>query len=84
MQGTIEKRRESRRMNVLKRAEIIQSIVAENFEPGNQSKSRAQAYRQHINKLYPMGERTFWRYMSINVKEEMHEAQKGQLAIDFN
>jgi|GEM_PF-6497252 len=83
MQTVVEKRSESRRLNVIKRAMIIQNTVAEHFEPGNQSKSRSQAYRQHINKLYPMGERTFWRYMSINVKEEMTNAQHGQMMLEF-
>lgn len=81
MQTVVEKRRESRRLNVIKRAMIVQNIVAEHFEPGNQSKSKAQAYRQHISKLIPMGERTFWRYMGMNVKEEMRNAQHGQLSL---
>ena len=81
MQTVVEKRRESRRLNVIKRAMIVQNIVAEHFEPGNQSKSKAQAYRQHINKVIPMGERTFWRYMGMNVKEEMRIAQHGQLSL---
>lgn len=84
MQDVVIKRRESRRMNVLKRVMIIQNIVAEYYEPGNQSKSKAQAYRQHINKVYPMGERTFWRYMGMDVKQEMKNAQHGQLELQFD
>ena len=81
MQTVVEKRRESRRLNVIKRVMIVQNIVAEHFEPGNQSKSKAQAYRKYISRIYPMGERTFWRYMGMNVKEEMRNAQHGQLTL---
>lgn len=84
MQETIEKRSTSRKMNTLKRAMIVQKIVAEHYEPGNQSKSKAQAYRKHISKLYPMSERTFWRYIGTDVEKEMQDAQHGQLSIQFN
>ena len=84
MKKAVFKMRESRRKNVLKRAMIIQNIVAEYYEPGNQSKSKAQAYRHHISKIYPMGERTFWRYMGMDVKQEMKNAQNGQLEFNFD
>lgn len=70
-------------INVLKRIAIIQEMVEDVYEPGNQSKSKAQAYRQHISKLYPMGERTFWRYMGTDVKKEMAEASGGQMKLDL-
>ena len=87
MQGTIEKRRASRRINFLKRVMIVQNKVSELYEPENQSKSKAKAYRKHISILFPMGERTFWRYMGMsveNIKEEIKTADNGQLMLQFD
>lgn len=84
MESIAKKRAASRRMNVIKRAMIIQSIVTELYEPGNQSKSKAQAYRKQVNRVYPMGERTFWRYMGMNTKKEMQDAQCGQMVLQFD
>ncbi len=58
----------TKKENLLKRIELVQRIVEENYEPGNQSKCKLQAYRRKIMAIYPMSERTFWRYMSTNVK----------------
>lgn len=44
-------RTNKRNINVLRRYAIIQELVAERYEEGNQSKSKAQAYRQHINRV---------------------------------
>lgn len=84
MQQSIIKRRESRKLNTLKRIMLVQNLANEFYEPGNQSKSKAQAYRLHINKVYPMGERTFWRYMGTDVKKEMQDAQHGQMILQFD
>mgnify|MGYP001324426896 CR=1 FL=1 len=61
MQSISKKRAQSRRMNVIKRAKIVQEMTMKLYEPGNQSRSKAQAYRQQVNNTYPMGERTFWQ-----------------------
>lgn len=69
--------------NVLKRIEIIQQIVNEKYEEGNQSKSKRQVWRHHINRMYPMSERTFYNYMGTDVKKEMKKAEHGQMKIEF-
>lgn len=56
----------SKNDNIRKRAEIVQKLVSQHYEPGNQSKSKIQAYRNVVNKIYPMSERTFWRLLNIN------------------
>jgi hypothetical protein len=38
----------ARRENLLKRIERVRRIVEENYEPGNQSKCRLQAYRKNV------------------------------------
>lgn len=60
----------NKRLNFLTRAEKIQQIVAEHYEPENFSKSKILAFRRHVCKVYPMCERQFWRYMSVDVEKE--------------
>ncbi|MBK5719773.1 hypothetical protein JGH11_02680 [Dysgonomonas sp. Marseille-P4677] len=84
MQSISKKRAQSRRMNVIKRAKIVQEMTMKLYEPGNQSRSKAQAYRQQVNNIYPMGERTFWRYMSMNIEKELQDAQCGQMVLQFD
>jgi hypothetical protein len=71
-----------RRLNALKRYEIIQKQVEALYEPGNQSKSKIQAYRQ-INKTQPMGERTFWRIMGTDVNREIKKNETTSGAQTF-
>ncbi|MDR1199041.1 MAG: hypothetical protein LBK94_08555 [Prevotellaceae bacterium] len=51
--------------NTTERARIVQRIVAQHYEAGNQAKSKMQIYRNVIRKLYPISESTFWRYLKI-------------------
>lgn len=53
--------------NLLKRIENVQRIVKDNYEQGNQSKCKTQAYRNHVLPVYPMSERTFWRYVNTDI-----------------
>lgn len=84
MQSISKKRAQSRRMNVIKRAKLVQEMTMKLYEPGNQSRSKAQAYRQQVNNTYPMGERTFWRYMSMNIEKELQDAHRGQMVLHFD
>lgn len=86
------RRAESRKMNVLKRAKKVQEMTMRLYEPGNQSRSKAQAYRLQVKDAYNIGERTFWRYMSFkdidqkleNVARCLEEAQGVQMVIPFD
>lgn len=82
MQTVIEKRSISRRKNVLIRYKNVQSEVAQRYEEGNQSKSKAQAYRQ-IKDIYGLSERTFWRIMGTDVIREFEKCNNGQLSLQF-
>jgi hypothetical protein len=75
----------ARKENLLKRIKNVQHIVEENYEPGNQSKCKLQAYRRSVAEIYPMSERTFWRYMSADVssKKAMGKDDSRQLKLDF-
>ena len=75
----------TRRENLLKRIENVQRIVDDNYEPGNHSKCKLQAYRNKVMSIYPMSERTFWRYMKINVAQERKKKilKLTQLTLNF-
>lgn len=72
-----------RNKNVLRRIAIVQEIVNEHYEPGNQSKSQVQVLRNVLMKCYPMSERSLRRYMNTDVKEELAKLNDGQMKIDF-
>lgn len=55
--------------NIIHKAKLIYNIVEQHYEPGNQNKCQLQAYRKYVKSVYPMSERTFWRYMKIAKKE---------------
>ena len=56
--------------NVIDRALLISRMVEQYYEPGNQSRCRLWIFRNYIKPVYPMSERTFWRYMGI-AKEKL-------------
>jgi hypothetical protein len=68
-----------RNKNVLKRAKIVQQIMEEHYEPGNQSKCQVQVLRTVLAKSYPMSERTMRRYMKINIEQEQKKKDDRQL-----
>lgn len=82
MQTVIEKRNLSRRKNVLIRYRNIQSEVEKRYEEGNQSKSKAQAFRQ-LKDIHGLSERTFWRMMGTDVNKEMEKLNFGQMSLQF-
>lgn len=82
MQTVIEKRSISRRKNVLIRYGNVQSEVAQRYEVGNQSKSKAQAFRQ-IRDIHGLSERTFWRIMGTDVTKELEKCNHGQMSLQF-
>ena len=50
-----------------KKAELIQKMVADNYEPERQDRCKLWVYRNHIRNTIPMSERTFWRYVNMKV-----------------
>lgn len=76
-----------RNKNVLKRIAIVQEIVNEHYEEGNQSKCQVQVLRNVLSKCYPMSERSMRRYMKTNVEEELSKLKDkpdNQLTINFD
>ena len=62
------------RRNIVKRAEIIQKMVNERYEPENRSKCKVQIYRTVISENYPMSLRTFWRYVNMDLGKSNKES----------
>lgn len=69
--------------NTLKKIELVQQIVGDNYEPGNQQKCQIQALRNVVRHVYPMSERTFRRYMSVDVEEVRKKQLNGQMILEF-
>jgi len=63
----------SKEENLLKRIENVKRIVEENYEPGNQKKCKLQVYRFNVKPIYPMSERTFWRYINTDLTGEIRK-----------
>jgi hypothetical protein len=59
--------------NYLNKVKIVADIVQQHYEPQRQDRSLIWCYRNFVNKLYPMSERTFWRYINIAVNKLGYE-----------
>ncbi|MDR1120055.1 MAG: hypothetical protein LBM08_03980 [Dysgonamonadaceae bacterium] len=51
--------------NVIKRALLVQKILKEHYEPGRQDRCKLWVWRNVINKIYPISEATFFRYLKV-------------------
>lgn len=54
-------------INTLLRAKCIQDLARQYYEQGNYSKCYYQVWRVHIYPIYPMGYRTFLKYMKMDL-----------------
>ncbi len=54
--------------NVKDKIKIVADIVKQHYEPKRQDRCLVWCYRNFVNKLYPMSERTFWRYIAYATK----------------
>lgn len=64
--------------NTINKVRIVADIVKQHYEPGRQDRSLIWCYTNVVNKLYPMGKRTFWRYMGIAVSELGYEFKEKE------
>lgn len=58
------------RKNMLLRAKMVQDLTAEHYEAGRHDRCKRWVFKHIVSKVYPMSERTFFRYLSIDVSEE--------------
>lgn len=71
----------TRKDNLLKRIQNVQRIVEGNYEEGRQDKCKLQAYRNHVLPVYPMSERTFWRYVNAKTDRQPPKEDERQLKL---
>lgn len=64
------------RKNMLLRAKMVQDLTAEHYEAGRHDRCKRWVFRHIVSKVYPMSERTFFRYLSIDVNDEGSAARK--------
>jgi len=72
------------RKNILIKAKLVQDLVAEHYEPGRHDKCKRWVFLHVVSKVYPMTERTFFRYLSIDVNDvnnDKKEEDKRQLKL---
>ncbi len=58
-----KKRKKMKTTNTLLKAQIVQRIVDQNYEPGRQDRCRRWIYRNIVRKQLPMAESTFFRLL---------------------
>ncbi len=51
--------------NTIHRAIKVAEIVNEHYEPERLDRCKLWVYRNYVNKIYPMSERTFFRMLKI-------------------
>jgi hypothetical protein len=68
--------------NTVKKAKLIQELVARYYEPGRQDRCLLWVYRNVVVKQYPMCERTYFRYLKIQTESVTPaEEDKNQLKL---
>ena len=48
--------------NTRKKALLVQDMLEKHYEPERQDRCKLWVYRNHVRRVIPMSERTFWRY----------------------
>jgi hypothetical protein len=73
--------RKMKQKNTIKRAIMVQKLLAEHYRPGRHDKCKLSVYRNVISKIYPMSRATFFRYLAVREKEPDSEACPRQLSL---
>lgn len=62
--------------NMLLRAKMVQDLTAAHYEPGRHDRCKRWVFMHIVCKVYPMSERTFFRYLSIDTEKHKTTDQK--------
>lgn len=68
-------------VSTIKRAEKIQSIVKEHYEPGRQDRCKLWVYRTYIFKMFGISQRTFFYYLSLDTQRKQSRPAAIQLSL---
>jgi hypothetical protein len=61
--------------NTIEKAQKVQEIVRQHYEPGRQDRCKLWVFRNIVIKTSPMSESTFFRYLSIEREPEQKQTQ---------
>lgn len=65
--------------NVVLRAKKVQELTSLHYEPGRQDRCKRWVFRNIVSKAYPISERTFYRYLSMDASGgETQEKQEDK------
>lgn len=64
--------------STIEKAKKIQELVDQHYEPGRQDRCKLWVLRNVISKIYPMSERTFYRYVNMKTDEQKKEDEDKQ------
>ena len=67
--------------STIKKAQKIQSIVAEHYEPGRQDRCKLWVYRTFILKEFGISQRTFFLYLSRPTETDLKKNECVQLSL---
>lgn len=60
----------------LAKAKLICDIVEKHYEAGRQDRCKRWVYINHVMKIYPMSERTFFRFLKLGGKMKQNDNRK--------
>lgn len=63
----------------VKQAELVRSLVRENYEPGRQDRCKSWVYRNIVKPRIGISEKTFWRYLGVKIIKPIED--KNQLKL---
>jgi hypothetical protein len=66
------------RKNMIHRAKLVQDMTAEHYEPGRHDRCKKWVFLHIVSKVYPMSERTFFRYLAMDISDLEEPSQRQE------
>jgi hypothetical protein len=63
---------------MLLRARMVQDMTAKHYEAGRQDRCKRWVYMHIVSKALPMSERTFFRYLAMDISGLEEPAQRQE------
>lgn len=67
--------------NTRKKALIVRRLMSEHYQPERHDKCKRWVWRNYINPVMPMAERTFYRYINMKLEEDHRKEDHRQLKL---
>ena len=69
--------------NTIEKAQKVQEIVQQHYEPGRQDRCKLWVLKHIVTKTYPMSKSTFFRYLSVQQKQKKKVKDDRKLEFKF-